>query len=93
MKRNLLFVSLILVFVSYAAQAQGNDDDCELPEITETTGGGSYCLDEEVTLTINGDLGDADGWAWYANGDCDGDPINDESTTSISVNVTETTIY
>ncbi len=93
MKGNLLFVSLILACVSYAAQAQGNADDCELPEITETTGGGSYCLDEEVTLTINGDLGDADGWAWYANGDCDGDPINDESTTSISVDVTETTIY
>ncbi len=93
MKRNLLFVSLIMVFISSGIYAQGNGNDCELPEITETDGGGSYCLDEEVTLSITGDLGDAEGWAWYANGDCDGDPINDESTTSISVTVTETTVY
>jgi len=93
MKRNLLLVSLIMVCISYTVHAQGNADECELPEITEITGAGSYCLDEEVTLSITGDLGDAEGWAWYANGDCEGDPLNEESTTSISVKVTETIVY
>ena len=90
MKKFLLAIAMILLAGLGLVYAQ---NDCTLPEITETTGGGSYCPDEEVTLSITGDLGDADGWAWYANGDCTGDPINDASATSITVTVTETMIY
>jgi len=74
--------------------SQAFSQDCDLPEITETSGGGVYCEGEEVTLSITGDLGeDATGWSWFANGECDGDPINDDSETSITVTVTQTMTY
>jgi hypothetical protein len=95
MKRFLLttIVFFLAGSLSLFAQANGNNDDCVMPEITETSGGGSYCMDEEVTLSITGDLNDATGWEWYANGDCEGDPINEESASSITVTVTETITY
>jgi len=93
MKNNLLLAIGVLMINSLSAFGQGNSNNCDLPEISDTSGGGVYCTDEEVTLTITGELGDGTDWEWYANGDCEGDPINNESTTSITVTVTESIIY
>lgn len=94
MKKFLLATIVLFLVGVLTATAQDNDnDECNLPEITEISGGGSYCSGEEVTLSITGSLNDATGWAWYANGDCEGDPLNDQSTTEITVTVTESVTY
>jgi len=88
MKKILLTLVFPIIFsgISFA------QDDCELPEITEVTGAGTYCPDEEVTITITGDLNDATDWQWYTE-DCGEGVIENENGTSITVTVTETKTY
>jgi len=66
--------------------------DCTQPTITATTGQGTYCLGEEVTLTITGELNDATEWQW-STGDCGEQIIENATTTSITVTVEDTISY
>ncbi len=89
MKRTILATFLILTF-ALLGKAQ-NAEDCTLPVIIATTGAGSYCPGDEVTLTITGELNDATEWQWYT-GSCGSDTIADEKGTFINVTVTDKTI-
>jgi len=82
---------ILLVFVSIVVSMQAYSQDCD-PEITETSGGGTYCLNEEVTLSITGDLDNANEWQWYI-GECKVDDNKVGTGTSITVKVTKTTSY
>lgn len=89
MKQFLLFIFVLLFATTFSLS-----QDCTLPEITEVTGGGTYCPGEEVTLTLTGELNDAESWAWYT-GECGGEAIedDDDDDTNITVTVEETVTY
>ncbi len=96
MKKYLLLISLIISGVGLLAQPGTGDPtpnpvpDCDYPEITEVKGGGVYCLNEEVTLEVKGDLNEATAWTWYS-GSCGGTVVG--TGTSIKVKVDKTTTY
>ena len=83
--------SILLVFVSMVVSMQAYSQDCN-PEITETSGGGTYCLNEDVTLSITGDLDGATEWQWYI-GECKDDDNKVGTGTFLTVKVTKTTSY
>lgn len=70
-----------------------NAQDCTQPSITQTTGEGTYCFGEEVTLTITGALNDATEWQWSTGESCGEQIIEDSNTTSITITVEDTITY
>lgn len=82
-------VTFCLLFTSLCVYAQ---DNCKSAEITATTGAGTYCPGDVVTLSITGELNDANEWEW-STGSCGGDVIDNETGTSIMVEVSETITY
>lgn len=87
-KLSIAIFSIILSFQFSFAQ-----NDCTQPSITETTGEGTYCLGEEVTLTITGALNDATEWQWSSGESCGEVIIENSNTTSITITVEDTISY
>jgi len=85
--KDILLTIFVLISTSYFAYGQ-----CDQPEITATPGGGDYCLNDEVTLSITGTLNNATEWKWYT-GSCGGDAVENGTGTSLTVNVLETKTY
>lgn len=86
MKKSLLsFLFLTIIGISLQAQTT-----CTQPVITEVKGAGTYCLGEEVTLEVTGNLNNATTWTWYA-GSCGGQSVG--TGTSIKVNVEKDLTY
>ena len=86
--RNIVLFIMCFILVPLLGFAQ----TCNQPVITESSGAGTYCLGEDVTLEIKGDLGDAEQWQWYT-GSCGGDIIEGADGLSINVKVEKTTSY
>ncbi len=83
---------LLNCFFLLATLATIGQNDCQSPEITNTEGGGTYCPGEVITLSITGALNDAAEWQW-STGECGGDILENETGTSIEVEVTESVVY
>ena len=54
--KKLSIMAFCMIFMQNFANAQ----DCTQPTITESSGEGMYCVGDEVTLKIKGELNDAD---------------------------------
>jgi hypothetical protein len=83
----------IAIFIVFLFSQISFSQDCTQPSITETTGQGTYCFGEEVTLTITGTLGDATEWQWSTGASCGETIIENSNSTSITITVEDTISY
>ena len=83
---------LAIIYLFFAPSVLYGQDNCTLPTITSSTGAGVYCQGDKVTLSIDGNLGDATQWEWSL-GSCGQNVFQSTSATSVTISVTSSISY